>query len=95
MKNITGTAILTAIIMCGSLYSQPKQGASEFSLSGNLGSTSSSRETSGSFGSSKSESEAQGFLTQALRPGFFVTDGLEIEPEVLWMAMENVLPVFC
>lgn len=92
MKNIL--AVVCLVFVCEPLYSQTQQGAWELSLSGNFGSVSGSSETSGSFGTSKSESEAEGYLSLALRPGFYIIDGLAVEPEILWSAFEGVPPSF-
>lgn len=92
MKNIL--AVVCLVFACEPLYSQTQQGAWELSLSGNFGSVSGSSETSGSFGTSKSESEAEGYLSLAIRPGFYIIDGLAVEPEILWTALEGVPPIF-
>jgi len=95
MKNITILAVLSILLVCGPLHSQTQQGAWELSLSGNLGSTSSSAEMNGSFGSFKSEQEARGYVSLALRPGYYLIDGLVVEPEILWTAVEKELPSLC
>jgi opacity protein-like surface antigen len=92
MKNILTAVCL--VFACGSVYSQTQQGTWELSLSGNFGSVSGSSETTSSFGSSQSEQEAQGYLSLALRPGFYIIDGLVVEPEILWTAVEKVPPSF-
>jgi opacity protein-like surface antigen len=92
MKNIL--AVVCLVFACESLSSQTQQGTWELSLSGNLGSVSGSSETTGSFGSSKSELESQGYLSLALRPGFYIIDGLVVEPEILWTAVEKDPPSF-
>jgi len=94
MKNIIILTVVSILSVCGRLYSQTQQGAWELSLSGNLGLVSGSSETTGSFGSSKSEQESQGYLSLALRPGYYIIDGLVVEPEILWTAVENDLPSF-
>lgn len=87
-------AVVCLVATCSSTYSQTRQGTWELSLSGNLGSASGSSETSGSFGSYTTDQEAQGYLSLAFRPGFYLIGGLEIEPEILWTAMKNIPPSF-
>jgi len=94
MKNIIILIVVSILSVCGFLYSQTQQGAWELSVSGNLGLVSSSSETTGSFGSSKSEQESQGFISLALRPGYYIIDGLVIEPEILWTAVEETSPSY-
>jgi opacity protein-like surface antigen len=92
MKHLLATMCL--VFACSVLSSQTKQGSWEFSLSGNLGSTSSRTETTTPSGTTTTESEAQGFLSLALRPGYYVIDGLVVEPEILWTTLENIPPSF-
>ena len=73
---------------------QTEQGSWELSLSSNFGLVSRSTEYSGPLGSSQSEGESEGFLTLALRPGYYLADGLAIEPEFLWTAIEGIPPSF-
>jgi len=90
-------SLLTAVALVfayGSMYSQTQKGAWEFSLSGNFGSVSTSSETSGSSGTQKSETDAEGYLSLALRPGFYIIDGLVVEPEFLWTAVKGTPPSF-
>jgi opacity protein-like surface antigen len=86
--------LVAAVLICGysSLFSQTKKGAWELSMSGNFGSVSSKTESEGSFGRQEFESEAQGYLSLIARPGFYFTDGLVLEPEVLWTALEGTEP---
>ncbi len=92
MKN--RVVFVAAILFCGwaSLYAQTKQGAWELSLSGNIGSVSTSTKSEGSFGRFESKGEAQGFLALTARPGFYIIDGLVLEPEILWTAVEGTEP---
>jgi opacity protein-like surface antigen len=83
-------------LFCGwaSLYSQTKQGAWELSFSGNVGSVSTTTKYKSSFGSSEFKGEAQGFLALVARPGFYIVNGLVLEPEILWTAIEGTEPSF-
>jgi len=92
MKNIL--AVFCIVFASGSLHSQTQQGTWEFSLSGNAGSVSTSSQYSGPYSSSSSESEAEGYVLLALRPGLYVVDGLALEPEILWTAVEHEKPCF-
>ncbi len=82
------------IVTAATAFSQTQQGAWEFSVSGAFASYSSKSETSGSGGSQTSESDVQNYFSLLLRPGFFVIEGLEIEPEILWGAADGVPPSF-
>ncbi len=92
MNKILATVYL--IFVCGSLYSQTQQGAWEISLSGNFGSASGSSETTTSSGTIKSESDAEEYLSMAIRAGYYVIDGLVVEPEFYWTAFEGSAPIF-
>jgi len=52
------------------------------------------RMNEGSFGNSESKGEARGFLALTARPGFYIVDGLVLEPEILWTAVEGTEPSF-
>lgn len=86
--------LLAAVLFCGhsSLYSQTKKGAWELSMSGNFGSVSTKTESESSFGRQEFKSEAQGYLSLIARPGIYLTDGLVLEPEILWTALEGTEP---
>ncbi len=82
------------IVSSSTALAQTQQGAWEFSVSGAFASVSSKSETSGYGGSHTYESEAENFFTVLLRPGFFVIDGLEIEPEILWGGASGIPPSY-
>jgi len=86
--------LAVATLFCGyvSLYAQTKKGDWELSMSGNFGSVSTKTESDGSFGHNEFKGEAQGFLSLIARPGFYFTDGLVLEPEILWTAIEESDP---
>ena len=92
MKTILSCICLVSV--CRSVFAQTQQGLWELSLSGNVGSVSGSSETTGPFGNFTSEQEAQGYLSLALRPGFYIIDGLVVEPEFLWTAMDRNPPSY-
>lgn len=92
MKNI-----LLAVCMLAapaSLLGQTEQGTWEFSVSGNFGVVSGSTEITDATGTTTLDQESQGYLAVALRPGFYVVDGLTVEPELLWTAVEKNPPCF-
>ena len=93
MKLITVFTAAALVFVCSAIHAQTQQGAWELSASGNFGSVSSSSETTGSF-SQKSETDAEGYLSLALRPGYYVIDGLAVEPEFLWTAVDGTPPSF-
>ena len=93
MLRIGGVTILLFGLAL-SASGQTEQGSWEFSLSSNLGLVSRSSEYSSPYGSSQSEGEPEGFLTLALRPGYYLADGLAFEPEFLWTAIEGIPPSF-
>lgn len=63
-----------------SLYSQPVEKTWELSLSGNLTSVTSS---------SNNYSSSSQYLSIYFQPGFFITQNVEIEPEILWLAVDG------
>lgn len=98
MKNLIYAILAASIILGSPLYSQPRQGLWEVSLSGYLGSVSGTYESTSSnnyLNYSSSEQESRGFISLALRPGYFITEGVEIEPEILWTAVEKIAPAYC
>lgn len=95
MKHTLLCACAAALLACSSAYSQVNQGDWELSLSGTLGSISSSYEYTSPAYSMSGDPKAQGFVSLALRPGYYLTEGLEIEPEIYWTAIEEVKPAFC
>lgn len=76
------------------LHGQTRKGGWELSLSGYLGMVKQSAEMSSPYGSSKSEGEAQGYVLLAVRPGYYITEGFMVEPEILWTAQEDYPPCF-
>jgi opacity protein-like surface antigen len=62
----------------------------ELSFSGTGGWASSSS----TYGGETQTSDANGYLTLAIRPGYYVIQGFSIEPEILWTAIEGTEPAF-
>jgi hypothetical protein len=75
------------------VYSQPKKKTWELSLSGNMGTVYSTTKSESQFGSYSSSTPAHEFVTLALRPGFFITDEIQFEPEIQWAAAEGGEPL--
>lgn len=67
------------------LYSQPLKKSWELSFSGNMGSVSSS---------SNNYSNSSEFISLTFHPGFFITENIEIEPEIQWLAADGDKPLF-
>ncbi len=91
------TCLLLALIVLmlpGTAMSQIHQRGWEFSVSGTFASLSTKTETSGAGGTTTSETASQNLFSLLLRPGFFVIDGLEIEPEFLWGLASNGPPSY-
>jgi hypothetical protein len=68
---------------------QFQKGASELSLSGSLGSY-----TAKSSSSNFNTSESRNFFFLAVSPGYFVLDGLSVEPEIGMLAIEESEPAW-
>ncbi len=90
MKKIV--MLFGCLLVAASVCAQTQSGTWELSLSGSLGSLSSESEASGYVHSSSSTSET--FVSRALRPGFYVVNGLALEPEMYWTAIEKSEPAF-
>lgn len=91
MNTLAGCALLASAIVAEA-SAQLTQGSWEMSMSATMGSVSSSTEYTYGGQSSTYEGEAETYLSLAIRPGFFVVDGLSIEPELLWTAVEGDQP---
>jgi opacity protein-like surface antigen len=89
---ILGLLIIVSVVPA---LSQTHQGSWEFSVSGAFSSFSLKTESSGFGGTHTHESDkATNYFSLLLRPGFYVIDGLEIEPEINWGAADGIPPSF-
>jgi len=70
------------------------RGSWELSAACNLGSMSSSYESTGGGQTHSGSSEAQGYFALDFRVGGYPADGFSIEPEVYMLAVENESPAF-
>lgn len=95
MKLIGLVLSLLVIVSTIPAISQTQQGAWEFSVSGTFSSVTLSTESSGYSGThTYGSDEAIDYFSLLLRPGFYVIDGLEIEPEINWGAADRVPPSY-
>ena len=83
-----------SLSLLGLAWGQPAAGTVEIGLSGTAGSIASKTEWSSPYGSGSGEQEAQSYLTLLFRPGFYLVDGLSVEPEIYWTALEDEAPAF-
>lgn len=86
MKTLVCVLALASLVVSSVAFGQIEKGSWEMSLAGTFGSVSTS--TNGSDGESTS------LLSLAARPGYYLTDGLSIEPEFYWTAIEEQRPLF-
>lgn len=91
MRTFIPLFVTIQVFLLATACSQTKQGSIELSFSANAGSTTSKFETTSESNSSTSES-SQAFFSLAMRPGIFLANGLELEPEFLWTAIEGREP---
>ncbi len=90
MKSALLVISLLLMASLSNAFSQTNRGAWEFSVSGTFASLSSKSESSGR----SSESDPENIFSLLLRPGYFVIDGLEIQPEIYWGASAGDPPSF-
>jgi opacity protein-like surface antigen len=90
MKRSLVVLTITTIVATSFGLSQTQQGAWEFSVSGGFASYFVKTESSGH----TSESASENLFSLLLRPGYFVIEGLEIEPELFWGAATGEPPSF-
>jgi opacity protein-like surface antigen len=88
--------VVTVWAISSQSQSQIRQGTWEFSFSATAGEVSGSSEYSSSFGTSTFNSTfkmaSQKYVSLVVRPGFYVVDGLELEPEVYLTAVDGSPP---
>jgi hypothetical protein len=82
VMNITRFSIALLILLSGTVLGQ-KKGDIELSVAGTFGSSNMSR--SGSSSDTK-------FAVLSVSSGFYLIDGLSLEPEIGWIAMEDDFP---
>ena len=87
--------LITALVLSFNvLHAKTTKGVWEFSLSGYLGTMKQSSEWSSQYGSGSSEGEVKEYVLLAVRPGYYITEGFMVEPEILWTAQEDDPPCF-
>lgn len=84
--------IIAVMLLVSAADSQFKQGDVELSFFGNMGSFESKSTTSGLYGDTYSDSRK--YITISFASGYFIIDGLSLEPEVKWIAVEKTSPAF-
>ena len=94
MKRVT-VLLLSAIgLVAAPAMSQTGRGSWELSLAGNLGSYSISTEITSGGHTTSNDGESHGYLGLDLRTGWYLADGLSIEPEIYYLAVEKEPPTF-
>jgi hypothetical protein len=94
MKRIPVLLLCAAICAALPAISQTEGGSWELSLAGNGGSMSSSSEYTSEGHTHSSESEALSYFGLDFRAGYYVVNGLSLEPEVYFLALEKNPPTF-
>jgi hypothetical protein len=82
-------AVALGAVMYSSSIAQFRKGDVELSMNASLGSRSMKVSSRG-----YEDSESYNFLYFGVSPGIFVTQGLSIEPEIAFMAMEKQFPTW-
>jgi hypothetical protein len=88
--------ILTSLVafLAFPAYCQTGAGSWEFSLSGNGGTTSTTSEATFGGQTYTDDGESESYIGLDLRAGYYVVDGLSLEPEIYWLAVEGMPPMF-
>ena len=86
MKTVVCMLVLAMLFGGSVAFCQVEKGSWEMSLAATFGSVSTSRDGD--------EGESTSLLSVAFRPGYYVIDGLSIEPELFWTAIESERPMF-
>ena len=93
ITKITLISISAAVTLAAlQSHAQIDQGAVEASLSGTMGSVSYTSDTHSAYIIVPGESHEH--LSLALRPGYYIVEGLDVEPEFLLAATDGVPPSF-
>jgi len=88
----SNVALLLCFIVAGSIAdAQFLKGTTELGLGGSLGSYTTKSTSSGLYGN-YSNSETKNYAILNLSVGYYVADGLSIEPEISLMAMQGLEP---
>ncbi len=83
--------ILALLSIAGLANAQFQKGTTELTLDGSAGSYSATS-TSNSYGYSYNSSVTRNYAILDLAVGYFVADGLSLEPEIGWYALEKMEP---
>jgi opacity protein-like surface antigen len=94
MKRACGALLLGMALSSLSAFSQTERGSWELSLAGNMGIYSTSSEYTSAGRTTTNDGEALGYFGLDLRAGYYVVDGLSVEPEIYMLAVEKSPPAF-
>ncbi len=86
---LSSVLLLAAAVACA----QFKKGDVELSFSGSIGSWSNHYSDTYSGGGSYSSSDSRNYVFLAVSPGYYLADGLSVEPEFSLMAAEESKPI--
>ncbi|HUI29542.1 MAG TPA: outer membrane beta-barrel protein [Candidatus Acidoferrales bacterium] len=85
-------AVIGFLLLTSSMSNaQFNKGDLELSFSGSLGSTT-DKSTGTYLGNSSSDSQTEQFLFFSISPGYYLLDGLSVEPEISLMAVQHAQP---
>lgn len=91
---LVAAALITFLFLSIQLTAQTDKGNFEFSVSGTFGSSTMKTEFKSGTTSKTYDDEGNDYAIMAVRAGYFLINGLEIEPEFLLTAAEEVRPAF-
>ncbi len=94
MKNSMFLLLSALLLAAFPAAAQTEGGSWEFSLAGNVGSTTTSSEYTYGGQTRTSDGEAQTYLGLDLRVGAYVVNGFSLEPEVYLLAVDKVPPTW-
>ena len=94
MIRLTGSLVCCVVMSVLDTTAQTEKGSWELAAAANVGSMSSSYESSGGGYSSSGSSDALMYFALDLRTGYYVVDGFSIEPEIYMLAVEEDAPAF-
>lgn len=95
MKLFLSLILSSYFLLSESTKAQTQKGAWEFSVSGTVGSlVTAAVVQSQQFGTQKFESDPMAYAALAFRPGYYIVNGLAIEPEFQWYALARQSPRF-
>ena len=94
MMKFAGLLVCCVAVGVLDTAAQTEKGSWEISAAANMGSMSSSYESSGAGYSSSGSSDAIMYFALDLRTGWYLVDGFSLEPEVYMLAVDEDAPAF-